>query len=226
MSKNLVSILVVLPLAGGIAAADTAVTPVADVKAAATDAAATAFVKQSDADDAAHAVRNRTLSVNLDPSGVIQGYYGGNVEWLHGSHGLIAEASYFNKGDGDTSVSGASATVGYRWHWRGRQNSGFLGVNASFGVGTASTSTTNDAGDKMMWDLSVRTISVTGNIGKRWQLANGLNITARIGAGWASRTASTSSDDPDAKEAADTVTDLLAFLPIAFDSELSLGYSF
>ena len=79
---------------------------------------------------------------------------------------------------------------------------------------------------KTTWDLSVRTIAVTGNIGKRWQLDNGLNVTARIGAGWASRTASTESSDPTAQKAAQDVEDLLAFLPVAFDGELSLGYSF
>ena len=172
------------------------------------------------------AARERAISVNLDPAGIIQGYYGGNAEWLHGSHGVLVEASYFNKGDDTTSVSGFGGTVGYRWHWRGHQNSGFLGVNASIGVGSASTETMDSAGMKTTWDLSVRTIAITGNIGKRWQLDNGFNVTARIGAGWASRTATTSSTDPDAKKAAQDVEDLLAFLPVAFDGELSLGYSF
>ena len=174
----------------------------------------------------AQAARERTISINLDPAGVLQGYYGGNAEWLHGSHGLLVEASYFRKSDDTSSVSGASGTVGYRWHWRGRQNSGFLGVNTSVGIGSAATTTTSSAGQMMTWDLSVRTIAVTGNIGKRWQFDNGLNVTGRIGAGWASRTASTSSSDPDAKAAAQTVEDILAFLPIAFDAELSLGYAF
>jgi hypothetical protein len=172
------------------------------------------------------ATRERAISINLDPGGVIQGYYGGNAEWLHGSHGVLVEANYFRKGDDDSSISGFGGTLGYRWHWRGHQNSGFLGVNASVGVGTAATTTMDSAGMSQTWDLSVRTIAVTGNIGKRWQLDNGLNITARIGAGWASRTATTSSDDPTAKEAAEDVEDLLAFLPVAFDGELSLGYSF
>lgn len=172
------------------------------------------------------AARERTVSINLDPGGVIQGYYGGNAEWLHGAHGVLVEASYFRKGDDTSSISGFGGTLGYRWHWRGQMNSGFLGVNASAGVGSASTTTMNSAGTTTTWDLSVRTIAVTGNIGKRWQLDNGLNITARIGAGWASRTASTSSDDPSAKQAAEDVEDLLAFLPVAFDGELSLGYSF
>ena len=172
------------------------------------------------------AAPEKTISVNLDPGGVIQGYYGGNAEWLHGSHGVLVEASYFRKSDDTSSISGFGGTVGYRWHWRGQMNSGFLGVNASVGVGSASTETMDSAGMTKTWDLSVRTIAVTGNIGKRWQLDNGLNITARIGAGYASRTATTSSDDPAAKEAAETVEDVLAFLPVAFDGELSLGYSF
>ena len=51
------------------------------------------------------AAPERTISVNLDPGGVIQGYYGGNAEWLHGSHGVLVEASYFKKGDDTSSVS-------------------------------------------------------------------------------------------------------------------------
>ena len=78
----------------------------------------------------------------------------------------------------------------------------------------------------MTYDLSVRTLALTGDVGKRWQFDNGFNITARIGLGYANRTASTSSSDPDAKKAAETVEDVLAFLPVAFDGELSLGYSF
>src|SRR3954467_15155281 len=111
MTKPLSLILLALPLAAGTALADTA-TPTVE----------------------AHAAHERTISINADPAGLIQGYYGGNAEWLHGSHGILVEANYFKKGDDDTSISGAGGTLGYRWHWRGQQNSGFLGVNASVGV--------------------------------------------------------------------------------------------
>jgi hypothetical protein len=205
MTKHLVSILASIPIVAGVAAADTNTVPTATIQ--------------------KEAPHERAWSVNLDPGGALQGYYGGNVEWLHGSHGLLAQVSYFHKGDDVSSVGGVGSKVGYRWHWRGRQNSGFLGVNASFDVGTAET-TTESNGQMMTSDLSVRTIAVTANIGKRWQLGNGLNITFAIGGGWASRTVTTSSSDPAVQEAAQDIEDLLAFLPIALDGELSLGYSF
>jgi len=206
------TILLGLPLAAGVAAADTA--PPAPAPAAAVAA------------QQPEAPTEKTISINLDPGGALQGYYGGNVEWLHGSHGLLVQGSFFHKTSDDSSVSGFGGKVGYRWHWRGRMNSGFLGLNASLDLGSATKTTTDMAGQMMTSDLSVRTIAVTADIGKRWQLDNGINVTFAIGAGWANRTVSTSSNDPTDKQAAKDIEDLLAFLPIAFDGELSLGYSF
>ena len=76
------------------------------------------------------------------------------------------------------------------------------------------------------FDISVQEASATLNVGKRWQLDMGLNITFRLGGGYAKRWFSTTSMDPDAQQAVETVEDIMAFLPIAFDGELSLGYSF
>ena len=47
-----------------------------------------------------------------------------------------------------------------------------------------------------------------------------------IGGGYASRTARTTSTDPDAIKAADDAEKMRAFLQIALDGELSAGYSF
>ena len=168
----------------------------------------------------------RTMSINIDPLGAIQGYYGGNFEWLHGSNGVVVEADYWHSANDVASAGGGGAHVGYRFHWRGRQNSGFLGLMVGGGVGTGTGTLTNSAGQQMTYDMSVNTLEVTADIGKRWQLDNGLNITFRIGGGWANRTVTTTSSDPDVKQAAKDFQDVLAFLPIALDGELSLGYSF
>jgi hypothetical protein len=168
----------------------------------------------------------RTVSINVDPFGAIQGYYGGNVEWLHGSNGVVVDADYWHSANDVASAGGAGGHVGYRWHWRGRQNSGFLGLMVGGGYGTGTGTVTNNAGQSMTYDMTINTLEVTADIGKRWQLDNGLNITFRIGGGYAQRTASTTSTDPDVQQATKDFQDVLAFLPIAFDGELSLGYSF
>lgn len=168
----------------------------------------------------------KTMSINVDPFGIWQGYYGGNFEWLHGAHGIVVAADYWMASNDTSSTNGGGAYAGYRWHWRGRQNSGFLGVMVGGGYGSGQATVTNGAGQQMSYDLTVNTLEVTANIGKRWQLDNGLNITFRIGGGWASRSVTTTSSDADAQKAASDLQDALAWLPIALDGELSLGYSF
>ena len=98
-----------------------------------------------------------------------------------------------------------------------------FGVNAGFYAGTAVSSSEDGS---VMTDMTIRTAQLVMNIGKRWQFDNGLNITARIGGGKAKRWVSTESTDPAAQEAVADVQDMLDFIPIALDGELSLGYSF
>ena len=165
----------------------------------------------------------RPHSINLDPMGIVVGAYNANYEYLMGHHGLLAEGGFYTGGDADSRVTTYGAALGYRWHWRGRQNSGFVGAMLGFSGGSAVA-----ASDDMSstFDISVQEASATLNVGKRWQLDMGLNITFRLGAGYAKRWFSTTSMDPDAQEAVETVEDIMAFLPVAFDGELSLGYSF
>jgi|JI10StandDraft_1071094.scaffolds.fasta_scaffold108125_4 hypothetical protein len=172
----------------------------------------------------AGARRERAHSINVNGGRALLGEYVVNYEYLAGHHGAIVEGGAAHDADGATSATTFGAAAGYRLHWRGRQNSGFVGVMAGFYVGSAATTTGGD--DPMAVDLTVTELSLTANVGKRWQLANGLNVTWRIGGGYARRWVSTSSDDPDVAAAAQTVEDVLAFLPIAVDGELSLGYSF
>jgi hypothetical protein len=115
--------------------------------------------------------------------------------------------------------------VGYRWHWSGQQQSGFLGILAGYSAGSGS-STVSNGGAVSNIDLTIKAPWVVGNVGKRWQWDNGINITFRLGAGWAKYTVTTTSMDPQAQDAVQALQKLLTLIPIALDGELSLGYTF
>lgn len=176
------------------------------------------------------AAEEKSNSINASPLGVLAGSYSLTYErMLSGGHGAIVEGnlSHANK-DGSSQTSGG-LTVGYRWHWRGQQNSGFLGVNAGYSRGTGSgsiTTTTNNMQSTKSFDVDTGVFSLTANIGKRWMLTDNLNITFRIGAGYGNYSVTTDSTDPDAQKVTKAVDDLLHFLPVAFDGELSVGYNF
>lgn len=165
-------------------------------------------------------------SVNLSPIGAFSGSYGINYERLiSGYHGVLVEGN-FGRASGDgASSSSFGGTVGYRFHWRGSQDSGFVGLNLGYFKGSGEGSVT--LGDtKKTFDVETTVSSITANIGKRWAWDSGLNVTFRIGAGKGNYDVTTDSKDPDAQKVVKTVDDLLAFLPVAFDGELSLGYVF
>ncbi len=173
--------------------------------------------------------RERRNSINLNPLGVIFGSYEVNVEHLRGSHGLVIEGAFASQGNGEARAIAAGGGLGWRWHWRGRQNSGFLGVMTNFYMGTGDVTVITVTGDSTTtehFDVATKELALTANIGKRWQLDMGVNITLRLGAGYAKRWFSTDSTDPDAQDAVEAVDDLMSLLPVAIDGELSLGYSF
>ncbi len=169
-------------------------------------------------------------SVNVSPLGVLAGSYGVTYERLMpGGHGGIVEGTLSRSSSDGSSATSGGLTVGYRWHWRGRQNSGFLGINAGYARGTGNgsiTTTVNNVETKKNFDLSIGVFALTANVGKRWMLTDNINITFRIGAGYGNYSVTTESTDPDAKDAVKAVDDLLRFLPVAFDGELSAGYNF
>ncbi|HVX97236.1 MAG TPA: hypothetical protein VHK47_20130 [Polyangia bacterium] len=176
----------------------------------------------------------RENSINGSPLGVIFGAYSLNYEHLSGgTHGFVVEGSFAHTSgsstEGSSAVSSTSksydAAIGYRWHWSGRQDSGFLGLMAGYGVGSGSAVVSSN-GTSQSFDLTLKAPRVVANIGKRWQWDGGFNITFRIGAGWAKYTVSTSSTDPDAQEAVNGLQHVLTLIPIALDGELSIGYSF
>jgi hypothetical protein len=164
-------------------------------------------------------------SINVSPLGVVVGNYALTYERLFaGSHGVIVEGigSISNGDDGSYQQFGGG--VGYRWHWRGRQNSGFLGVMVASGFGTGDV-TTNLSGAEMTHAMTVRSTTITGNIGKRWMFGP-INATIRFGLGYGNYSAKAKEDSQEAKNAEETMNDLLSLIPIGFDGELSIGYTF
>jgi len=169
--------------------------------------------------------KERANSINVNPIGAFVGSYNLNYERLMGSHGLLVEGSFSHQGGDDSSSTNGGVNLGYRWHWRGRQNSVFLGVTLGYAMGTGEGSISDGTTEKT-FDVDTRLLAATANIGKRWAWDNGLNVTFRIGAGYGNWSVSTDDTDPDAQQVVENVDDLLTLLPIALDGELSLGYAF
>jgi hypothetical protein len=165
-------------------------------------------------------------SINLSPLGLVAGNIALTYERLFGgTHGIIVEGvmNRASGDDGDSMQFGGS--VGYRWHWRGQQNSGFLGVTFTQTVGSGSV-TRSVNGAEMTHDMSVRSTMLTANIGKRWMLTDAVNITARLGLGWGNHVANAKDDSAEAQESEEFMNDLLSLLPIGAEGELSVGYVF
>jgi hypothetical protein len=166
-------------------------------------------------------------SINVSPLGLVFGNVALTYEHLfNGTHGLIVEGYGNRESNDDGNSLQFGGGIGYRWHWRGKQNSGFLGVQVSQSMGTGEVVTDVGGTNEMRHAMSVRSTMVTGNIGKRWMLTDNVNITFRIGAGWGHHVATAKEDTQEAKDAEKLMNDILAFLPVGFDGELSLGYAF
>lgn len=169
-------------------------------------------------------------SVNLSPLGALAGSYALNYERLfNGGHGLLIEGVYSSTEDDDTSSSSQGATIGYRWHWNGTQDSWFTGANLGYQIGTGDAvveATVNGQTTKEKFDVDVKAFTATINIGRRWAWDSGFNVTFRVGAGYGNYDVSTDSDDPLAQDAVQLVDDLLTLIPVAVDGELSIGWDF
>lgn len=176
---------------------------------------------------AAHAAKpaappERINSVNINPIGFLLGSYTVNYNrLLSGGHSVLGEAAFSTSSDDNTSSTSGGLQAGYRWYWGGKFDSGFVGANVGYSIGTAETNI-----DDTSFGLSVRALTATVNVGKRWAWDGGFNLTVRIGAGRAAYTIESSSNDPDVQEAIDQTEKLFNALPIALDGELSAGYCF
>jgi hypothetical protein len=165
-------------------------------------------------------------SLNLSVLGVLFGDYQLTYEHLFdGTNGVILSAGGGTSSSDDSSESHGSAQVGYRWHWQHKQNSGFLGVTLASGYGDGSM-TIDDGSGPMTYGMRLSSVSVTGNIGKRWMIGDHVNVTLRAGVGWAHYSVSPKQDSAEARKAADEMNEILTLLPVGLDGELSLGYVF
>ncbi|MEY3012735.1 MAG: hypothetical protein RIT45_1470 [Pseudomonadota bacterium] len=161
-------------------------------------------------------------SVNLSPLGVLFGSYSLNFEHLvDGYHGLLVEGQFSQSSDENSSSTGIGGGLGYRYHWSGTQDSGFVGAMVAYQAGTA-VATVNS----QTFDISVGAASFTANIGRRWAWTSGFNVTLRFGVGRAIYDITSTSTDPDVQQAIDQVDSLMNALPVAFDGELSIGWIF
>ena len=177
--------------------------------------------------DEANVHKERANSINVSPLGLLAGSYSANYERLFsGHHGLLLEGQYIRASDDDASSTHGGGGIGYRWHWRGRQNSGFLGATLAYTKGSGEGTVSITGSDDKTFDVDVSVLQLTGNIGKRWAWDSGLNITLRFGLGIGDYNVTTDSMDPDAEAAVKLVDDILTLFPVAFDGELSIGYTF
>ena len=163
-------------------------------------------------------------SINPDLWGLLRDRYCFNyVYLLEGTHGFMIEPSFIIDSEDAEEVSTFGATVGYRWHWDGAQDSGFLGVNVGFAVGPG---VSKKAG--VDYDLMVTHFKVVPNMGWRWAWDFGLNITFRFGVGYGEYSSSTESDHEAAQAAVEAMDSFLNPYPwpVVLDGELSLGWNF
>lgn len=162
-------------------------------------------------------------SVNLNPLGVLFGSYSVNYERLFDrQHGLLVEAGFSSSEDsnGDTAFA-TGALVGYRWHWSQSQDSGFLGANVGYYLGEGEASVNNSS-----FKVDYTTVDITLNGGRRYAWKSGFNLTWRLGVGRAFRSFEAQDDSEGAKEAAQLIEDIVNFLPVTIDAELSIGWVF
>lgn len=172
----------------------------------------------------------RANSININPLGAIFGSYTLNYERLFlNTHGLIIEGVFATSSNDDSNSTTFGGSAGYRWHWSGEQDSGFLGAMVGYqqGSGDATVETTvNGQTTKETFQVDTNVFHVTANIGRRWAWDSGVNITFRFGAGYGDWKVSTDDTSANAQDAVKLVDDLLNLLPVYLDGELSLGYTF
>jgi hypothetical protein len=167
-------------------------------------------------------------SLNLSPLGLLWGDLYVNYEHMYkGGNGLVIDAGGGMSSNTSSEEGHGTIGVGYRWHWRHRENSGFLGVMVHQSIGSGYVEE-SDGTTMSHYDMSIRETQVTANIGKRWMLGseNRWNITLRLGLGVAARSATAKDDTSEAKMAEEDMNKLLRAIPIGVDGELSVGYNF
>lgn len=171
----------------------------------------------------------RNHSVNINPLGLAVGDYAVNYQWrFAASHALVGEltATWSTADDGTTR--GFGGQVGYRYLSNGTQNSWMFGMMAGYDGGNTNVRTSATSGGltvARIYDLPYTRWRVTGTVGRRWVFGPGLNVTARMGVG-AGKRAYAQGGNAEANQQAATMEMVVNFLPVALDSEISLGWVF
>ena len=166
-------------------------------------------------------------SINVSPLGLLFGNLYVTYEHLfNGKHGVIVDLGYGRSSNEDGAEDHGELGVGYRWHWRGRQNSGFLGVSFHQSYGSGYMTYMPDTAEEQRYDMTVKSTMLTANVGKRWMLGDSWNITLRFGLGLGKHTATAEEDTAEAKMAEEDMNALLSLIPIGWEGELSVGYNF
>ncbi len=76
-------------------------------------------------------------SANFNVLGPLYSSYTFNYVYLmEGTHGFLVEPGLQLNSNSDSDYMTYGSTVGYRWHWDGVQDSGFLGLNVVYYVGS------------------------------------------------------------------------------------------
>ena len=171
--------------------------------------------------------RARFNAVNLGAIGPLSGTYSLNYSRsFDGYHGVIGEAVYIDR-EGTISEegeqeqfpkSGFGFLLGYRYAWEGGQDSPFTGVSFDY----YQTEETRDGSPHNKYN----SWSLTANIGRRWAWESGFNITLRFGLGYASREYEREGTGLTDQLADGFAEVIFSVIPIGFDGEISVGYSF
>ncbi len=177
----------------------------------------------------------RKNAIGLGPSiSLVQGMSLSYERMLGEEHALNLSARHGFQSIADAIFMWkAGLMVGYRWHWSGGQDSGFVGVDLGAFTGEGTRFVLDDnSPDPGVAEVSTYQVALIGSVGRRFAWDNGFNITLRVGAGVAAewftatailveQTALEKHIDDLNERSRDEFTDWLAY-----DAELSIGYSF
>jgi len=120
------------------------------------------------------------------------------------------------------------AQIGYRYLTNGSQNSWFFGAMAGYDGGNTNLRTSETSAAMTItrvYDLPYTRWRLTATAGRRWVFGPGLNVTARFGVG-AGKRSYAQGDNAEANHQAATMEMVVNFLPVAVDSEVSIGWVF
>jgi hypothetical protein len=153
-----------------------------------------------------------------NPMGLFSLTISGNYEILiNQTHGLLIEGAI-----GFLPASRAkSGGLGYRWHWRKKMESGFLGLFIRYGTFSGKGEDKNSSPPKE-FGFSGSIFAVGPNVGKRWIWDSGLSVVVRIGYGYSDFHMEWTGDEFEGMD----FTEKFMKYTAGLDGELTLGYAF